>query len=160
MKQSQGIDKSLLDLIKEFEGYSDKAYVDPSTGDKPYTIGYGSTEWLNGLPVQLGQFIDKPLAEKLLIKDVTEVINDLKENCPNFNNFNRNQQNALISFSYNTEWYYGKEDYDTLNKGVKDFDLNLIRKSFPLYINKNTPAESGLIYRRKKELRLFNTPVV
>jgi lysozyme len=160
MKQSQSIDKNLLDLIKEFEGYSDKAYVDPSTGDKPYTIGYGSTRWLNGLPIQLGQFINRELAERLLIRDITEVINDLKENCPNFSKFNKNQQNALISLSQNTGWYYGKKDYDTLNKGVKNFDLDLIRKAFPLYINKGTPAENGLIYRRNKEVKLFNTPVV
>jgi lysozyme len=160
MKQNQGIDKSLLDLIKEFEGYSEKSYVDPGTGDKPYTIGYGSTKWLNGLPVQLNQFINRELADKLLIRDITEVINDLKENCPNFNRFNKNQQNAIISFSQNTGWYYGKKDYDTLNKGAKTFDLDLICKALPLYINKGSKAENGLRYRRKKEVKLFNTPVV
>ena len=32
-----------IDLIKQFEGYSSKAYPDPATGGAPWTIGYGTT---------------------------------------------------------------------------------------------------------------------
>jgi lysozyme len=32
-----------LDLIKEFEGCKLEAYPDPGTGDRPWTIGWGST---------------------------------------------------------------------------------------------------------------------
>jgi lysozyme len=159
MKQSQGISTELIALIKDFEGYSDKAYVDPSTGDKPITIGYGSTRWLNNLPIQLGQFIDKTLAEKLLIRDILDTIKFLKINCPNFNSFNVNQQNALISFSYNTGYFYGKDNYDTLNRAILNKDLKLIPKSLMLYIDKGLPSEQGLINRRKREVALFNKVV-
>jgi lysozyme len=156
MKQNLDIDKNLFNLIKRFEGYSDKAYVDPASGDKPYTIGYGSTRWLNNKPIRLGEFIDIALAEKLLKRDILEVIGDLEDNCPNFNSFNDNQKNALISFSYNTGWYYGKTNYDTLNEGIRNKDLLKISQSFKLYINKDSPAEKGLIVIRKIESELFN----
>ena len=42
-----------LPLVKEFEGCRLPAYPDPETGAEPWTIGWGSTTYKDGAPVQL-----------------------------------------------------------------------------------------------------------
>ncbi|WP_236273088.1 lysozyme, partial [Escherichia coli] len=54
-----------IDLIKQFEGYSSKAYPDPATGGAPWTIGYGTTKG-----VKPGMIITAEQAEKMLRDDV------------------------------------------------------------------------------------------
>lgn len=52
-----------LGAWKANEGYTDRAVV-PVQGDRP-TIGYGSTFYEDGRPVQLGDTITRPRAEQL-----------------------------------------------------------------------------------------------
>lgn len=46
-----------INLIKKFEGCNLHAYVDPGSGNKPITIGYGSTVYQNNSSILLGQTI-------------------------------------------------------------------------------------------------------
>lgn len=46
-----------IELIKKFEGYSSIAYPDPYSGDKPWTIGYGTTRYRNRQSVKRGDTI-------------------------------------------------------------------------------------------------------
>jgi lysozyme len=49
-----------LDFLTRYEKFSPKAYWD-SIG-KVWTIGYGTTRYLNGVPVKEGDVITKPEA--------------------------------------------------------------------------------------------------
>lgn len=61
-----------LDIVKKFEGCQLKAYPDPATGGKPYTIGYGCTFDEDGELWHLGDMITQDKAEALLIRDFNE----------------------------------------------------------------------------------------
>ena len=64
---ASSIPKDALDIIKEFEGFSSKAYYDPHTGALPITIAYGSTRKMNGTPFYIGETMTREEGEKLLI---------------------------------------------------------------------------------------------
>lgn len=82
-----------VDLIKKFEGYFSNAYLCPAS---VATIGFGSTMWMDGKKVQLGQKITLEGAEKLLMWELKN-----KESCLIKLNLNQNQFDALMSFVYN-----------------------------------------------------------
>ena len=39
-----------VNLIRKYEGFSEKAYPDQHTGKEPYTIGYGTQFYPDGAP--------------------------------------------------------------------------------------------------------------
>lgn len=55
-----------LPLGKEIEGCRLTAYPDPETGAEPWTIGWGSTSYVDGAPVNQGDRISQELAHALL----------------------------------------------------------------------------------------------
>ena len=72
-----------------------------------------------------------------------------------------------MSFTYNVgeNWMDLESGFETMNKGLKTGDIKTIQKAFPLYVKgeDQTTGElitvDGLVNRRAKELKLFNTPV-
>ena len=48
-----------VNLIKKYEGYSERAYPDTVTGSTPYTFGYGTQYYPDGAPVKQGQCCTK-----------------------------------------------------------------------------------------------------
>jgi len=105
MKASQ----KCVDLIKEFEGFYDKAYICPAG---VATIGFGSTMWNDGRKVKMGEKITKEGAEILLhweLNNKSIALMDL--------NVNQNQADALLSFIYNLG--IGAFNKSTLRKKVK-----------------------------------------
>ena len=46
---------SAINLIRKYEGFSQRAYPDPNSGNTPYTIGYGTQYYPDGAPVKAGQ---------------------------------------------------------------------------------------------------------
>lgn len=89
MKASQ----KCVDLIKQFEGYKDKAYLCPAG---VATIGYGSTMWNDGRRVQMGDKITKEGAELLLHWELNNKAVALYGL-----NVNQNQADAILSFVFN-----------------------------------------------------------
>ena len=89
MKASQ----KCVDLIKQFEGYKDKAYLCPAG---VATIGYGSTMWNDGRKVQMGDKITKEGAELLLHWELNNKAVALYGL-----NVNQNQADAILSFVFN-----------------------------------------------------------
>lgn len=89
MKASQ----KCFDLIKQFEGYKDKAYLCPAG---VATIGYGSTMWNDGRRVQMGDKITKEGAELLLHWELNNKAVALYGL-----NVNQNQADAILSFVFN-----------------------------------------------------------
>lgn len=63
-----------LRLLTQFEGFRADAYPDPgSANGLPVTIGFGSTRWEDGSPIQLGQTVERERAEAMLRLEVAEV---------------------------------------------------------------------------------------
>lgn len=88
------ISKQGLDLIKEFESFVSKPYID-AVGIA--TIGYGSTYYLDGRKVSM---TDKPITEE----EATELkINVIAKDFEPFipKGVNQNQFDALVSLTYN-----------------------------------------------------------
>jgi len=101
--------QNCINLIKQFEGYRSKAYLD-AVGVP--TIGYGSTMWNDGKKVKLGETITLESAGVLLYWQVNKmcVILDTLT-------LNQNQYDALSSFIYNVG--SGAFSKSTLHKKVK-----------------------------------------
>ena len=62
------ITAALVGSVKLYEAYSSVAYI-PLPNDK-VTIGFGSTEYPNGIPVKLGEKIDRKTADAYLMHDI------------------------------------------------------------------------------------------
>lgn len=150
-------------IIKQFEGCVLKAYPDPETGGDPWTIGFGSTTYVDGTPVKKGQTITMEVAESLLKVKIERMYQILSKRIPRWSLLNSNQQAALISFTYNCgiNWYNGP-GFNTISRviredAVKDWN-RLVPVALALYVNPGGPTEVGLRRRRKAEGILFATP--
>jgi lysozyme len=146
MKASQ----KCVDLIKQFEGYKDKAYLCPAG---VATIGYGSTMWNDGRRVQMGDKITKEGAELLLHWELNNKAVALYGL-----NVNQNQADAILSFVFNLG--IGAFQKSTLIKKIR---LNpndpTIRDEFMRWNKtrvggKLTPMK-GLTRRRTAESNLY-----
>ena len=85
------------DLIKRFEGYSDRPYKCPAGIS---TIGYGNTYYPNGTKVKItDKQITKEYANEILAHTADEFAADVLKLVKS--NITVNQLNALTSFAYN-----------------------------------------------------------
>ena len=153
---SSTIPKEALELIKEFEGFSSKAYYDPYTGSLPITIGYGSTRKLEGTPFYIGETITREDGEKLLIYQLNKEFLPPLQKIPYWNEMNDEMKSALLSFSYNLGAnFYGSSGFNTISKNLREKDWKVIPKTLELYRNPGSKVESGLLRRRKSESKLW-----
>ena len=86
-----------LELIKKFEGFRSKAYLD--SANIP-TVGYGTIKWPDGTPVKMGDTITEPEAAQLL-KAHAEKDAEAVERETSYLDLNQNQKDALVSFTTN-----------------------------------------------------------
>jgi lysozyme len=91
-------------LVKPFEGYHKKlpngdckAYPDPGTGDKPWTIGWGTT----GPHVQPGTVWTKERAQQELDRDLLKFLTGVLKLSPNLAQNPARRLSAVNSFCYN-----------------------------------------------------------
>jgi lysozyme len=137
------------ELIKRYEGYSEKAYKCPAG---IWTIGYGNTTWEDGTPVKKGDTITKEKAEALLnnylIKNVRPKIADLK--------LTAYQNEALESLIYNIGWtaFARSKCY----KAIKAKDWGTAFNNWD-WISGGGKVLKGLIKRRAEEIALFFTEI-
>lgn len=134
-----------INLIKEFEGLQLTAYMDPAGVP---TIGYGHTK-----DVVMGTSISIEDAERFLQSDILWA--EAAVNVWRFQyNFNQNQYDALVSFTYNC----GEDSlWNLLKNGHRTIEE--IAQALPLYCHDiNGTKLDGLVRRRNAELELFNTP--
>lgn len=143
-----------LELIKDYESFSSKAYLCP---EKVPTIGWGSIRWSANRPVKLGETCTVEQAEDLLRKEVILVEDaiDSSVKVP----LTQGQFDCLCSWGYNvgTGWINGKREggaatlIKLLNKGQYDKvpgELVKFKKGA-----KSGKSYEGLLTRRKRELR-------
>lgn len=151
-----------IQLAKSSEGLQIVAYPDPATGGEPWTVGYGST-----LGVKPGDVITLDQAEARLDRDLSNaaaIVNKAVK-VP----LTQGQFDALCDFVFNVG--PGK-------KGVKDGFVvlkngnpsTMLRKlnagdyagasaEFPKWTKAAGKVMPGLIARRQKEQKLFDTGV-
>lgn len=146
MKASQ----KCIDLIKQFEGFFDKAYYCPAHVE---TIGFGTIRYKNGNKVKIGDTITMKEAEDELMFEVSK--------CEKYLvglNINQNQVDACLSFMYNL----GANNflYSTLYKKIKANPNDLsIADEFMRWnkarVNGKLVELKGLTRRRKAESDLY-----
>lgn len=137
------------ELIKSFEKIRLKPYKClPS--EIYYTIGYGHC----GKDVTPDMTITREEANNLLNNDIVKC-----EKCVNtymnIYNFNQNQYDALVSFTYNC----GASNLNRLvNLGRRS--IKEISEKILLYNKSGGKVITGLVIRRNKEKELFDTPYI
>lgn len=110
--------ESTLEMIRQFEGLSLKAYWDVSR----YSIGYGSGTLANGAKVKSTDVITKAQAEQLLTRDAKEAAGYVNRYVTSA--INRNMFDALTSFVYNVGVgnFLGSNLLRLVNANPYDFD--------------------------------------
>lgn len=137
-----------LDLIKSFEGLRLNAYLD-SVGVP--TIGYGTTVYLNGRKVKIGDSCTSVQAEEYLQTDINRRAAAVGEI-----GVNQNQFDAILSFCYNLG--LGAWNKSTLRKKVlADPNDPAIRSEFMKWNKAGGKVLEGLTRRRKAEADLYFT---
>lgn len=133
-----------LDLIKSFEGCMLTAYK-PVQTEQDYTIGWGHY----GSDVYAGMSITQAQADQFLFEDVQRFVNAVNQYQVRFN-FNQNQFDALVSFTYNC----GEGSLQAVMSCCNT--KQEIAEECKLY-NKSSTGQvlAGLVRRREEEYKLF-----
>lgn len=146
-----------IELIKRFEGCHLKAYPDPLSGGKPYTIGWGTTRKMNGSEFALGETISQEEADELLEKQLEVAYLPPLKKIPYFNEMSEEQVGALLSFAYNLgARFYGSEGFETISRRLKNKEWDRVPEALLLYRNPGTAVEAGLKRRRIAEGALWS----
>lgn len=143
-------------IIKEFEGFVPKPYKCPAG---VWTIGYGTTYYLDGTPVRS---TDKTMteiqaSELLRQKLIRNFVPILSRKIPSWWAMNNNQKAAVISFAYNLGAnFYNSNGFNTISKALSARAnwLN-VPSALMLYINPGSSFEVGLRRRRAAEAELW-----
>lgn len=134
-----------LDIIKKYEGCELEAYRCPAG---VWTIGYGHTKG-----VKKGMKITAAKAESYLKADCKSSEKAVNKYMKKYN-FNQNQFDALVSFTFNC----GTGNLKSLLDGGKR-DIETISEKIPAYCKANGKTLAGLLKRRNSEKALFDKKV-
>jgi len=135
-------------LIKQFEGCRLTAYQD-SVG--VWTIGYGWTRPVDGVPVRAGMTIKQEVAERLLKTGLVGYENDVTKLVRV--KLTQGQFDALVSFAYNL----GARSLSTstLLQKLNASDYAGAADEFPRWNKAGGKVLNGLSRRREAEKALF-----
>ncbi|HHC0136910.1 lysozyme [Klebsiella phage YX3973] len=135
-----------IDLIKQFEGYSSKAYPDPATGGAPWTIGYGTIKG-----VKPGMIITAEQAEKMLRDDVAKFESGVSSliTAPT----TQGQFDAMVSLAYNIG--LGNFGKSTLLKKHNARCYTCAADQFRVWNRANGKVMNGLTKRRAAERQVY-----
>lgn len=135
-----------IDLIKQFEGYSSKAYPDPATGGAPWTIGYGTIKG-----VKPGMIITAEQAEKMLRDDVAKFESGVSSliTAPT----TQGQFDAMVSLAYNIG--LGNFGKSTLLKKHNTRCYTCAADQFRVWNRANGKVMNGLTKRRAAERQVY-----
>lgn len=143
------ISKDGLELVKKWEGFHSKAYLD--VVGVP-TIGYGMTKWLNGSKVKLGETIKQEEATIILEQQINEHASQIFEDIKI--ELTQSQFDALASFSYNLGSGIFKKD-KSLTKYINEKDWDNTVRVMKLYNKAGGKVFQGLVNRREDETKMF-----
>lgn len=135
-----------IELIKQFEGYSSKAYPDPATGGAPWTIGYGTTKG-----VKPGMVITAQQAEKMLRDDVAKFESGVSSLITSPTT--QGQFDAMVSLAYNIG--LGNFGKSTLLKKHNARCYTCAADQFRVWNRANGKVMNGLTKRRAAERQVY-----
>ena len=140
-----------INLICKYEGYNEKAYPDPCTGEYPYTFGYGTQYYPDATPVKLGHRVTKHKALEYLIYEIhliEEELDTLKLRLGN------SMKNALVSFIHSIGWKPFL--YSTIIDHLEGQRYHCAAEEMNRWVyDQNHKALGHLLERRKEETDLF-----
>lgn len=138
-------------VTKYFESLKLKAYPDPATGGKPWTIGYGHT----GPDVYSGLVINEAMADKLLDLDLAKAEAEVNKYA---HNLTQGQFDALVDMVFNMGSGFLKPD--NINGDFDDFvasgNLVEMRKRIPQFRMAAGKVMKGLVRRRAANVALWD----
>ncbi|HGW3590654.1 TPA: lysozyme [Serratia marcescens] len=134
------------DFIKGFEKLRLKAYPDPGTGGKPWTIGWGHTKG-----VKPGDRITQEQAEAFFSEDLA--VFELTVNSAIKRTMTQNQFDAMVSLAFNI----GGSAFagSTLAKKFNAGDIKGAADQFPRWKFSGGVVLPGLVKRRSAERKVF-----
>lgn len=134
------------ELIKSFESLKLKAYPDPATGGKPWTIGWGHTKG-----VKPGDQITQVQAETFLAEDLS--VFEAAVSTAIKRPMTQNQFDAMVSLAFNI----GGANFasSTLVKKFNAGDVSGSADEFLRWNRANGKVMNGLTRRRTAERELF-----
>jgi len=140
-----------IDLIKQFEGVSLKAYPDPGTGGEPWTIGYGTTVYPSGVRVGKGDTITPNHAEYCLRHDIEKFEAGVSKALTA--ETTQNQFDAMVSLAYNIG--LGNFTKSTLLRKHNAKCWQCAAAQFGVWRNAGGKVMIGLVRRRAAERELY-----
>lgn len=140
-----------INLIRKYEGYNEKAYPDPKSGNEPYTIGYGTQFYPDGAPVKAGQYCTKEKALEYLFTETTIIDEQLGKLKLHLDLYMRQ---SLISFIHSIGWESFL--YSQIIDCIEHEDLSGACEEMGRWIfDEDYKAIGGLLDRRREEISLF-----
>jgi len=141
--------REAVELIRKYEGFSEKAY--PSGDDGRYTVGYGTQFYPDGSPVKQGQWCTKEKALEYLYFEIKAI-----DSCLDSLNLNldHSMEQALISFVHSIGWTPFL--YSNIVDAIERDDLVEAAEEMKNWIfDENHEVIGGLLDRRREEVALF-----
>jgi len=144
-----------LELICKYEGFNEKAYADPETGEFPYTLGFGTQFYPDGAPVKLGHYCTKQKALDYLLHEV----NIIEQEIAKLNlRLDEHMKQALISFVHSVGWKPFL--YSSLIDCIDIEDWEGVTEEFSEWIfDQEHQVIGSLLERRREESGLFLTEI-
>jgi GH24 family phage-related lysozyme (muramidase) len=130
------------------------AYPDPDSSDGfPITIGWGSTFYKDGSPIQLGEKVTQAEADEIYAFNCYHKFwKILQDKIPYWEEMTDKQRAALCSFAYNNgSKFYGGPNHDTITRNLSERNWSAIPGTLMMYRNPGGSAEVGLGRRRRAE---------
>jgi lysozyme len=144
-----------IDIICKYEGFNEKAYPDPVTGDMPFVLGYGTQYYPDGSPVKAGQCCTKEKALEYVQHEIGCIEDDLDGLQLYLDNAMRQ---ALISFIHSIGWkpflyssiidYIEQENWLAVTEEIKRW-----------IFDQDHQVIGNLLERRREEACLFLTRI-
>lgn len=146
-------DRKRSDLIRSYEGFEPDAYR--LHGEDFNTIGYGSTSYQDGSPIENQDRVSKEQAQQLLEFHIARTRGPVSK-LDGYKKLPPNAQVAVDSFAYNSGPNFIKDDkrFGTINQAIRSGDAQAVADALPLYDNGGLP---GLVRRRAEEAKLALT---
>ena len=146
---------SAINLIRKYEGFSQRAYPDPNSGITPYTIGYGTQYYPDGAPVKAGQRCTEEKALEYLFNEIYVINKELSKLNLCLDDY---MKQALISFIHSVGWESFL--YSQIIDCIENENFAGVCEDIGRWIfDENYQIIGGLLDRRKEEVKLFLTEI-
>ena len=144
-----------INLIRKYEGFSERAYPDPKSGNIPYTIGYGTQYYPDGAPVKIGQRCTEEKALEYLFNEINVINKEISKENLNLDSY---MKQALISFIHSVGWESFL--YSQIIDCIENENFSGVCEEIGRWIfDEEHNIIGGLLERRKEEVKLFLTEI-